>query len=179
MHFKFLYGLISHFLFVFVNLFINFFAVSGLSCARRIFHCSVWALCCGACRLLSSCGTWAPEHTGSAVVALGLSSCGTWAPEHVGSLLVARRLSSCIVRAQLPRGVWDLSTPTRDQTHIPCIGRWILNHWTTREVPISHFFLALNNTPLSGCITVYLSFHLQKDKTWLLPSFGNYKIKLL
>ena len=24
---------------------------------------------------------------------------------------------------------------TRDQTHVPCISRWILNHWTTREVP--------------------------------------------
>ena len=24
---------------------------------------------------------------------------------------------------------------TRDQTHVPCIGRQILNHWTTREVP--------------------------------------------
>ena len=23
---------------------------------------------------------------------------------------------------------------TRDLTHIPYIGRWILNHWTTREV---------------------------------------------
>ena len=22
---------------------------------------------------------------------------------------------------------------TRDQTHVPCIGTWILNHWTTRE----------------------------------------------
>ena len=27
------------------------------------------------------------------------------------------------------------SSQTRDQIHIPCIGRWILiNHWTTREV---------------------------------------------
>ena len=24
---------------------------------------------------------------------------------------------------------------TRDQTHVPCIGRQILYHWTTREVP--------------------------------------------
>ena len=32
-------------------------------------------------------------------------------------------------------GVWDLSSLTRDQTHIPCIGRWTLNHWTTRLVP--------------------------------------------
>ena len=30
--------------------------------------------------------------------------------------------------------MWDLSSPTRDQTHIPCIGRWILNPWTTRKV---------------------------------------------
>ena len=25
-------------------------------------------------------------------------------------------------------------TPTKDHTHIPCIARQILNHWTTREV---------------------------------------------
>ena len=28
-----------------------------------------------------------------------------------------------------------LSCPARDKTHNPCIGRRILNHWTTREVP--------------------------------------------
>ena len=28
------------------------------------------------------------------------------------------------------------SSQTRDQTRVPCIGRWILNHWTTREVRI-------------------------------------------
>ena len=27
------------------------------------------------------------------------------------------------------------SSPTRDQTHTLCIGRWSLNHWTVREVP--------------------------------------------
>ena len=32
--------------------------------------------------------------------------------------------------------MWDLSYPTRDRTRIPCIARQILNHWTTREVPI-------------------------------------------
>ena len=26
------------------------------------------------------------------------------------------------------------SSWTRDRTHVPCIGRWILNHQTTREV---------------------------------------------
>ena len=29
----------------------------------------------------------------------------------------------------------DLSSPARDRTHILSFGRWILNHWTTREVP--------------------------------------------
>ena len=36
-------------------------------------------------------------------------------------------------------GMWDLSSPIRDQTHVPCIGRQILNHWTTREVPLLEF----------------------------------------
>ena len=34
-----------------------------------------------------------------------------------------------------PWGMWDLRSPTRDQTCTPCIGRWSPNHWTTREVP--------------------------------------------
>ena len=35
--------------------------------------------------------------------------------------------------------MWDLSSPTRDQTHVPCTGRQILNHWPRREVPSSLF----------------------------------------
>ena len=31
--------------------------------------------------------------------------------------------------------MWALISPTRDRTHIPCIGRQILNHWATRKVP--------------------------------------------
>ena len=31
-------------------------------------------------------------------------------------------------------GAQAVSSPTRDGTHIPCIGRQILNHWTTKEV---------------------------------------------
>ena len=32
------------------------------------------------------------------------------------------------------------SSWTRDQTHVPCIGRWILNHCATREVPLPWSF---------------------------------------
>ena len=38
-------------------------------------------------------------------------------------------------RLSCPVAQWDLSSPARDQTCVPCIGRHILNHWTTREVP--------------------------------------------
>ena len=34
--------------------------------------------------------------------------------------------------------MWDLSPLIKDQTCVPCIGRWTLNHWT-REVPIPVF----------------------------------------
>ena len=44
------------------------------------------------------------RSAGSAVVA-----CGLTAPWHVGAS-------------------W-----TRDQTRVPCIARWTINHWTTRE----------------------------------------------
>ena len=47
----------------------------------------------------------------------GVSSWGTW--------------------ASLLRGMWNLSSPTKDWTWVPCIGRQILNHWTTRGIPIA------------------------------------------
>ena len=50
--------------------------------------------------------------------------------EPEGFIAVAHELSS-------PRHVG--SSQIGDQTHVPCIGRWILNHWTTREVPNKEF----------------------------------------
>ena len=36
-----------------------------------------------------------------------------------------------------PRGMWDLSSPDQGSNlHTPCIGRWSLNHWTARKVPL-------------------------------------------
>ena len=48
-------------------------------------------------------------------------------------LVAACRLFSCGAWASLPRGMWDLSSLTKDRTHVLCIRRQILNHWTTRE----------------------------------------------
>ena len=38
-----------------------------------------------------------------------------------------------------PGGMWDLSSPTRDQTYTSCIGRQRLKHWTAREVSEAGF----------------------------------------
>ena len=35
------------------------------------------------------------------------------------------------------------SFPTRHQTRISCIWRWLLNHWTTKNVPVFFFFFVI------------------------------------
>ena len=54
----------------------------------------------------------------------------------VASLVAKHGLSSLVVAAcglAVQRHVGSFQT--RDQIHIPCIGRQSLHHWTTREVP--------------------------------------------
>ena len=88
---------------------------------------------------LSSCGARALGHT-------GFNSCGMWA-----SVVVACRLQQLWLvgsRAQAQQlwltGLIALrhvgSSWTRAQTRVPCIGRRILNHCATREVPQYDFF---------------------------------------
>ena len=72
------------------------------------------------------------QHAGSFHAAYGLlSSCGTWAPEHAGSLAEAHGLSSCGMQAWLPRSMWDLSSLTRDRTSV-------LLHWKADFLPLDH-----------------------------------------
>ena len=51
-----------------------------------------------------------------------------------GSQNLEGRLRSCVHGLSCPRGTWDLSSRTRGRIPVPCIGRWILNHWATREI---------------------------------------------
>jgi len=44
-----------------------------------------------------------------------------------------------------PPGMWDPSSPTRDRTRIPCVGRQFLNHWTTEKVPLCNTFEMSHN----------------------------------
>ena len=57
----------------------------------------------------------------------------------------------------MPCGIWDVSSPPRDQTDVSCIGGWILNPWTTKEVLEFSPFLRLINIPLYKEATVSLS----------------------
>ena len=88
-------------------------AGATLRCSVRASHCSGFS-CCRAWAL----GVWA-----SVVVARVFSSCGS------GSRVQAQQLWCMGLVAPWHVG----SSQTRAQTHVPCIGRRILNHCATRE----------------------------------------------
>ena len=106
--------------------FFFFLTALGLCCCAQAFSsCGEWGLLFLVVQgLLIAVASLVTEHR---LQACGLSSCGLRA--------VACRLSSCGAWAQLLRGMWDLPGPRLARTSAPCIGRWILNHCATREVP--------------------------------------------
>ena len=73
-----------------------------------------------ATRGLLCCGAQASHRS-------GFSCCGAWAPGCTG-------FRSCASWARLLRAMWDLCSLTRDWARVPCVGRWLPNQWTTREV---------------------------------------------
>ena len=79
-------------------------------------------------RVYSSCGVWAPHSAASLVQSTGSECAG---------------FSSCSTWVQLPLSTWNLPRPRIEPT---CIGRWILNHWTTIDVV---------------CVLLYVSMHLR------------------
>jgi len=50
-------------------------------------------------------------------------------------------------------------TQTFSPQQLTSLSNMNLNFFYSLSVLVAHFFLALNNIPLSGCTTVYLSFH--------------------
>ena len=56
-----------------------------------------------------------------------------------GSFLAVHGLSSCGMWARLLPEMWDLSSQTRDGTHVPAVTRESVNHWTTRDVRLIYF----------------------------------------
>ena len=104
----------------FACLYFTFFlAALGRHCCRwTSSSCSEWGLLLiTAHRLLTGVASLGAEHRLQARGPQQLQHTGLLAPWHVGS-----------------------SWP-RDQTRVPCTGRWILNHWTTREVPTGQILM--------------------------------------
>ena len=87
-----------------------FFQLNLIYLFIYLWLCWVFAAACRV-SLVASEGDFSLRCTGSHSVASGW---GAWAPGWVGSVVMAHGLS-CFVASQ-----------TRDRTHIPCIGRWIL-----------------------------------------------------
>ena len=108
------------FLFIYffkINLF-YFLAAVGL-------HCCPWAFCsCGEWGLLFTVATLHLLCVGSLFLSMGsrhidFGHCSAWAPKLWHRVLVSLRHVG--------------SSWTKDRTSVPCIARWILNHWTTGE----------------------------------------------
>ena len=78
------------------------------------------------------------------------------------------------------RGIWDPSSLTRDWTHTTCIGRWSLNHGTTREVPwretlnssamhsrVTNLWYLRGDSQARACVLVLLP--CAKESSWKNP----------
>ena len=65
--------------------------------------------------------------------------------------------------------MWYLSPPTRDQTWVSHDGRWIYNHWITREVPWGAFFSPVSKTSAEKRQTILFN---QWIVSWLLYETG-------
>ena len=102
------------FFFIFVYLFLS---VLGLPCHACLLSS------CPEQGLLSCCGAQALGAQASVAVTHWLQSPGSVAVVH---WLVAQRHVG--------------SSQTRDQIHVPCTGRQILNPWATKEVPSLSFY---------------------------------------
>ena len=68
-------------------------------------------------------------------------------------------------------GIRDLSSPTRGQTWVPCTERWILNHWTIREVPGLYLFSHRLEPLLSFSPCISNRFHLNHILVHIMSLF--------
>ena len=110
-------------------------AVLGLHCVQTFSSCSEQGLLFVAVQ-------------GLLIVVASHCGCRARALEH--------GLSSCIAGFSRPTacGIFlDSIFHGFDGIHVPCIDRWILNHWTTREAPICSSGSIFHGFLQSDCIT--------------------------
>ena len=76
------------------------------------------------------------RNRGRALEWTGFSSCSMWAQLCLEGSRAQAQLSWCLGLVAVQQVG---SAQIRDQTRVPCTGRWILHHWATREAPPSSF----------------------------------------
>ena len=103
--------------------------------------------------LLSRCGERASRSGGV--------SCGAWAPGRCGF--------SCSTAC----GTFP------DWTYVPCVGKWILNHWMTREVLYGYFLsahicirLTYLRRPLMSTMRALMSLYIHSFPNHCLTTFA-------
>lgn len=108
-----------------------------------------------ACRSSVEARRLCVAHAGFAPVgARLLSNCAPPAPPGSGE----RGPSACLPRLNFPVGCWIFSSPTRVRTCLPCIGRWLLNCWTTRKFLVFLKRLVCSQQVLSDFVYMETSF---------------------
>ena len=110
--------------------------------------------------------------TGTVISALG-PHFPSWLNDKMGHMVFIYLAASClrcsmwtfvVVQATVPCRMWDLSSSTRDRSCIPSIGRLILSHHTTREIPGHMIFTGLSNLQFWGP---------ESGMKHLMPHIGN------
>ena len=94
------------------------------------------------------------------------SCCGAQALEHRLKKKKKRTQAQylCCLGLVAPRHV--VSSQTRDQTCVPCIGRWILYHWTPREVSVSGFQPSKSQYLSTRILLCLLTVNTLRNKIW-------------
>ena len=78
--------------------------------------------------------------------------------------------------------MWDLSSLTRVWTHVPCIGRQILMHWTTRKVPVLDILNEKSKLKkckwYDACVYLFISTYKIYGRFYFLKIISNYFWKM-
>ena len=123
-------------LFIFIY---SFLAALGLCCCAQAFSSCGEQGCYSSLRCACFSLWWLLLLRSTGSRHAGFSSCGMRA--HQLWLTGSRAQAQQWWRTGLV-APWHMgSSWTRDRTRVPCIGRWILNHCTTREVPKPIIFI--------------------------------------
>ena len=134
-------------------------------------------------RAASTCSAWPPHRRGFSLWGAGSRvrpprcgaralGCGrrSFSLRGAGSRVQAQQLK--LMALGDPRHM-D-SSQARDQTHVPCIGRWIPNHWTPREVLflllitsfLLFFYRSFKRTCLVRVFILFLRTVVRVAMTW-------------